>query len=204
MATDSVGLVQPTPPSAQATTEVIPPVPPPPAPPPPPPLVTVTSVVDKLNKKHLVTEVFVIFSGPVNSSAADNNATYHLATPGKKNSYTAKNAGVIKLKNAAYSPSSNAVALTPKRPFALSKPVQVLIYGTGPMALQDADGRDIDGDDNGTPGGNAIAIIAKKGVTIAARTEARSAAMTFNAHAAAIDSLLVHHPNRVRERRGHR
>jgi hypothetical protein len=112
--------------------------------------VTVTNMIDKLNKKHQVTEVFVIFSGPVNSSEADSAGTDPLATPGKKNSYTAKNAGVIKLKNAAYSPSTNTVALTPKKPFALTKPVQVLIYGTGPTALQDTDGRDIEGDDNGT------------------------------------------------------
>ena len=130
---------------------------------------TVTKVVDKTNKKHQVTEVDVIFSGPVNSVEADSLATYHLATPGKKNSYTAKNAGVIKLKQAVYTASNNTVALTPKKPLALTKPVQVLVYGTGPTALQDNDGRDIDGDHNGTPGGNAIAIISKKRVTVDAK-----------------------------------
>ena len=66
-----------------------------------------------------------------------------------------------------YTASNNTVALTPKKPFALTKPVQVLVYGTGPTALQDTEGRDIDGDHNGTAGGNAIAIIAKKGVALA-------------------------------------
>src|ERR1017187_9346071 len=112
-------------------------------------------VVDKMNKKHQVTEVDVIFSGAVNSLEAASLATYRLATPGKKNSYTAKNAGIIKLKNAVYNASNNTVALTPKKPFALTKPVQVLVYGTGPTALQDSDGRDVDGDHNGTAGGNA-------------------------------------------------
>ena len=41
----------------------------------------------------MVTEVDVIYSGPVNLSEADNIATYRLATPGKKNSYTAKSRG---------------------------------------------------------------------------------------------------------------
>ncbi len=113
------------------------------------PLLTFTRVIDKLNKKHQVTEVDVIFSGPVNSAEADSIAGYRLATPGKKGSYTAKNAGIIKLKRAFYTASTNTVALTPKKPFALTKPVQVLVYGMGSNALQDAEGRDIDGDDNG-------------------------------------------------------
>ena len=99
---------------------------------------TVTKVMDKLNKKHQVTEVDVIFSGAVNAAEADSMHTYRLATPGKKGSYTAKNAGIIKLKKALYTPSTNTVALTPKKPFALTKPVQVLVYGTGATALQDA------------------------------------------------------------------
>ena len=126
---------------------------------------TVTKVVDKLNKKHQVTEVDVIFSGPVNSAEADSTATYRLATPGKKHSYTAKNAGVIKLSRAVYTASKNTVALTPKKPFALTKPVQVLVYGTGASALQDSVGRDLDGDHNGTAGGNAVAILSRNTVT---------------------------------------
>jgi hypothetical protein len=133
----------------------------------------------------------VIFSGPVNSLEADSLGTYRLATPGKKNSYTAKNAGIIKLKKAAYTASNNTVALTPKKPFALTKPVQVLVYGTGPTALQDSDGRDIDGDHNGTAGGNAIAIIAKKGVTVDAKVSARVEARKPHSRTAAIDALLT-------------
>ena len=158
---------------------------------PPPPLVTMTKVVDKTNKKHQVTEVDVIFSGRSIPSRPTRLATYRLATPGKKNSYTAKNAGIIKLKKAVYTPSNNTVALTPKKPFALTKPVQVLVYGTGPTALQDSDGRDIDGDHNGTAGGNAIAIIAKKGVTVDAKVAALAEAITPHKRGAVIDALLA-------------
>ena len=161
-------------------------------PPPQPPLVTLTKVVDKTNKKHQVTEIFVILSGPVKSLEADSIKTYRLATPGKKNSYTAKNAGVIKLKQAVYTASNNTVAITPKKPFALTKPVQVLVYGTGPTALQDSDGRAIDGDHNGTAGGNAIGIIAKRGVTVDAKVSARVDAGKPHIRAAIIDALLAH------------
>ena len=91
-----------------------------------------------------------------------------------------------------YTASNNTVALTPKKPFALTKPVQVLVYGTGPTALQDSDGRDIDGDHNGMAGGNAIAIIAKKGVTVDAKVSARVEARKPHSRAAIIDALLAH------------
>ncbi len=160
-----------------------------PPPPPPPPLVTVTKVVDKTNKKHQVAEVDVIFSGLVNASEADSLLTYRLATPGKKGSYTAKNAGVIKLKSAVYTASTSTVALMPKKPFTLTKPVELLVYGTGPNALEDAEGRLIDGDHNGTAGGNATAIIAKTGVTLDLVSLARTGGKGITA--SAIDDLLA-------------
>jgi len=153
-----------------------------------PPLVTMSHVVDKTNKKHQVTEILVTFSGAVNAAEADSISTYRLATPGKKGSYTAKNAGINTLKSAVYNGSSDTVALTPKAPFALTKPVQLLVYGTGPSGLQDAEGRLIDGDDNGTPGGNAIAILYKNRVTIDALPLARASGQT--AAIAAVDALL--------------
>jgi hypothetical protein len=154
-ATSNVGILQPMPTSGQATTEFI-------LPPPPPPLVTVTKVQDVLNKKHQVTEVLVSFSGAVSANQADETAIYRLATAGKKGSYTAKNAAVIKLKCAVYTGSNDTVVLSAKKPFALSKPVQLLIDGLAPSGLQDIYGRLIDGDHNGTAGGNAIAVFSPR------------------------------------------
>ena len=169
VATDPLGFMQATPTSAQATTMVINPAPPPPPPPPPPTLVRLAGVVEKTNKKHQVTEVVVAFSGAVNAGEAQSLFTYRLATPGKKGSYTAKNAGIIKLKSASYNAASKTVTLIPKKPFALTKPVQLLIDGVPPSGLQDNSGRYIDGDHNGTAGGNAVAVITRSSVTIDAR-----------------------------------
>ena len=47
----------------------------------------------------------------------------------------AKNAQVIKLKSANYNPATNTVTLTPKKPFALTKPVQLLVDGVPPSGL---------------------------------------------------------------------
>jgi hypothetical protein len=185
VATDNVGLVQPTPPGAQAITKIVLPA----VTATPPPLVTVTSVRDVLNRKHQVTEVIVTFSGAVNANEAQLPAVYRLAMPGKKGSYTAKNATVIKLKSASYNPANDSVTLVTKKPFALTKAVQLEIDGMPPTGLQDSYGRYIDGDNNGTAGGSAIAILTKNRVTIeAAKIAIRS---RISSTTAAIDALLA-------------
>ncbi len=158
-----------------------------------PPLVTMTKVQEVMNKKRQVTEVIVTFSGAVNINLAESTGTYRLATPGKKNSYTAKNAGIINLKNATYMPSNNTVALRLKKPLAITKPVQLLVLGTGPSGLEDAAGQLIDGDHNGMAGGNAIAILAKKSATIDAIALARTKTGASEvAKADVVDALLEH------------
>ena len=129
-----------------------------------PPLVTLSQVKDVLNKKHLLTEILVTFSGPVNATEADEIAFYDLATQGRRGSFTAKNAGKIKLLSAVYDAATDTVKLAPKRPFSLSKPVQLTINGTGPGGLQDSVGRLIDGADSGEPGTSAVAVLRRKGV----------------------------------------
>ena len=133
---------------------------------PPPALVTVTRIVVVKNKKHLVAQIEVFFSAVVEAAQAANPLAYILKTPGKKNSFTAKNAKTIKLKSARYTPASNEVVLTPKAAFALSKPVQLTVEGTGPSGLRDSLGRFIDGNDDSQAGGNRVVIITRKGVTV--------------------------------------
>ena len=99
---------------------------------------------------------------------------YRLATPGKHGSYTARNAAVIKLKSATYTDLIHSVTLIPKKPFAFTKPVQLLIDGLAPSGLVDSIGRLIDGNHDGQPGGNAIAILSRGGVKLSAVEQART------------------------------
>ena len=124
------------------------------------------SVDDVKNKKHLVTEIVVDFSGPVNAAEADDIATYRLATANGKGSFTAKNSPVLKLRSAVFNPANDTVTLTPKKAFALTKAVELTINGTAPSGLQDSSGQFIDGDDDGTAGSNAVALIRRSGVTL--------------------------------------
>jgi hypothetical protein len=155
----------------------------------PPPLVTMTNARDITNKKHQVTEVLITYSGAVNAAEADNPAIYRLAVPGKKGSFTAKNAKVIKLKSVVYNAVTDTVTLIPSKPFALTKPVQLQVNGLPPSGLQDSAGRYIDGDHNGTPGGNAVAVITKHGATIDAVSSGTAAVQTI-AMSAIVDALF--------------
>jgi hypothetical protein len=130
-----------------------------------PPLVTVLQVSEVVKKKK-VTEVIVTFSGAVNTNEAGSTSLYRLASPGKKGSYTAKNAKVLQLKSATYSAEKLAVVLIPRKPFALTKPVQLSINGLAPAGLEDSVGRLIDGNHDGHAGGNATAVLSRGGVKL--------------------------------------
>jgi hypothetical protein len=151
----------------------------------------VTSIREVTNKKHQVTEVIVTFSGAVNAAEADDPALYRLATAGKKGSFTAKNAKVIKLGSAMYNSGNDTVTLIPRKPFALAKPVQLQVMGLPPSGLQDSTGRYIDDGHNGTAGGNAVAIFSRGGAAIEAMTSETTGPQTV-AIAAIVDALFQH------------
>jgi hypothetical protein len=157
----------------------------------PPAPVTLTLVQPVFNKKHLVTEILATFSGAVNAPEAQETGIYRLVTPGTHGSLTAKNAGSIKLRSAVYDAASDTVTLTPKKAFSLSKPVELTINGNPPSSLQDTFGQVIDGDHNGQPGGNAVAVLRRNGVTLDA-VALVSPVGEPTLHTAAVDAVLGH------------
>jgi hypothetical protein len=138
-----------------------------PAPTPTPtPPVTVISVEDVKNKKHQVTEITIDFSGTLNAAEADNLANYQLVTANGKGSFTARNSIVRRLGSAVFNPANDTVRLTSRKAFALTEPTRLTINGTSPSGLQDNTGQLIDGNDDGTAGGNAVAVLRRTGVTL--------------------------------------
>jgi hypothetical protein len=132
-----------------------------------PPVVSVQSVTVATNKRHMVTQLDVTFSGPVNAAQAENTGIYRLAYAGKGGSSTARIAATVKLRSASYSAATDSVTLTPRRPFALkAQALQLEIDGTSPSGLQDIVGRYLDGAGNGKAGSDAVVTISKNGVNI--------------------------------------
>jgi hypothetical protein len=134
----------------------------------------VVGVQEVENRKHLVTEIIVDFSGPINAAQAENVAAYRLAGANRKRSFTARNSHAMRLRSAVFDPANDTATLILRRADARSKPIQLTINGTPPSGLQDSFGRLIDGDDNGMAGGNLVAVIRRTGVTLNAVAPAPS------------------------------
>jgi plastocyanin len=131
-----------------------------------PPLVRLEAVMLVTNRRHQVTQIRLTFTGALNASRADSLAGYRLATAGKRGSFDARNAGILRLKSAVLTPATNVVVLTPRKAFALTRTVQLRVSGLAPAGLLDSLGRLIDGDHNGTAGGNAVALLERKTVIL--------------------------------------
>jgi hypothetical protein len=132
----------------------------------PTPLVTVTHVSLVLNRRRMVSQILVTFSGLVDGHGADDINTYRLATAGKRGSFDARNARTIRLGSASLDATGTIATLVPSRVFALAKPVQLRINGLPPAGLEDRLGRLIDGNHDGVPGGNAQFLLRRGGVVV--------------------------------------
>jgi RHS repeat-associated protein len=144
---------------------------------PPPPLVTVESVqvetikVGKGKKAKKETVIVVEYSGVLNAGAADNASAYDLAqvikvkASGKgknKKPATTKLGALVPVASAVYTASNNSVTLTPRVKLTATKPEELIVNGS---LLTDTLGREVDGNDDGQPGGNYIATISGSRVT---------------------------------------
>jgi hypothetical protein len=120
------------------------------------PPVVVTAVQLAHDARRRVTQITIDFSGAVNAAEATDLANYRLVSAGKR----------IHLRAASYDPALGTVTLTPRRPLTLHGPARLRVDGVDPGGLHDSSGRLIDGDRNGQPGGNAVAVLRRSGVPL--------------------------------------
>ncbi len=130
------------------------------------PLVTVqrVSIQKQVVSKRKTTTVIVIqFSGALNPLTAQSLASYALTTEviTKKHGTTLGKA--FPISKAVYSASTDTVTLTTKKALVVNPPLQLRVNGS---SVLDSLGRPIDGNDDGQAGGNFLATLSKKGVTI--------------------------------------
>ncbi|WP_406698319.1 hypothetical protein V5E97_05620 [Singulisphaera sp. Ch08] len=70
----------------------------------------------------------------------------------------------VALKSAAYDPVTKRVTLATRAPLSLRNPMQLRVNAGG---MRDTLGRPIDGDRDGQPGGDAVALLNKGRITLA-------------------------------------
>ena len=101
------------------------------------------------------------FSAALNAGSAQTVGTYDLETISSNKKQKSK---AVALSRAIYNPADNTVKLVTRSPLVLNPPLKLTI---GSARLFDSLGRPLDGDHDGTPGGNFAATLSKRGVTSA-------------------------------------
>jgi uncharacterized repeat protein (TIGR03803 family) len=133
-----------------------------------PPVVDIIDIQLVFNRRHQVTQIILDFIGPVDAGLATRLDPYTLTVADRHGSFTGGHARRIVLASAVYSASTDSVTLVPKKPFGLTRPVQLRVHGI------------LTGDD-------AVAILSKQGVHAAAR---RQPGTSPRLSVAAVDHLM--------------
>jgi streptogramin lyase len=98
------------------------------------PAVAMTGIQVVQNRKRRAIEVLIRFGGAPDPAEAASVAEYQLIVAGRRGSFAGKGAKPIGLRSAGYDPSKNTVALIPRKPFGLERPVQVAVdFVRGPL-----------------------------------------------------------------------
>jgi uncharacterized repeat protein (TIGR01451 family) len=176
VATDNVGLTQPTPASAQASTTVSPtPTPTPTPSPTPSPTPTPTATVHdihwarvKLSSRKTVKALVVDYLNPLNAADAGNLAAYHLVQLVKTRKSGTHPGKPVALASALFSVAANSVTLVPRS----TLPNQILQLDINAALVLDAQGRPFNG------GHDYIATITPGGTV---SSQARVSAEGFDA-----------------------
>lgn len=134
---------------------------------PTPPIVNVQSVTPTTNRKGMVTQLDVAFSGPLNATLADKTKIYRLVYPNREGNVPGGNASSVRVRSAKYVTATDDVTLTLAKPLALkTRALDLVIDGTSPSGLEDVVGRYLDGADNGQTGSNAVISISRSGISL--------------------------------------
>jgi hypothetical protein len=112
-----------------------------------------------LTKRKTATDIVIEFDGGLNSTDADSLANYHLAAPGKGKKSKIYNK-LIHLNSAVYSQTADEVTLQLNGKLALSPAPQLRIAAAD---ILDATGRPLDGNGDGQPGGDYVALLTRGG-----------------------------------------
>ncbi len=136
----------------------------------------------KLGRKKSVKELLISFSGALDAGAAANLGAYTLDAAGKK-----KTSGFTKpvgLGSPSYNASNNTVTLM----LGGKAPKKAMQLTINAAVLEDAEGRPLDGNNDGQPGGNYVGTLGGAGVLIRAQpaVEIRKSTVT-----AAIDAIVA-------------
>ncbi len=132
-------------------------------------------------KAKSTTGLVLQFSGALDAGAAQNLGVYHLDQASRTKKGGTQYNKPVALASVSYNASTDTVTLLAKSKLNLAKPEELRITAA---QLPDVYGRPLDGNDDGQPGGDFVALLTKSGVKI------ESIATPSPLTAKAVDALL--------------
>ncbi len=148
------------------------------------PLVTVTDVywtTEKLTRQKSIKVLEVAFSGALDPDIIDEVGAFVLDAATKSKKLGTRYSKPVPFKNISYTPST--VTLTPRG----KVPTQEMQLTINASLVLDAEGRQLDGNDDGQPGGNYVAMLNSHGLASAALPLVRTGRIS----ARAVGALLL-------------
>ena len=106
---------------------------------------------------HQPTTLVLEFDQPLDPVPAIDVHNYHITGPAGRS---------IAIASAQYDPSTDVVTLHPTKRINLHYTYTLTVSGTGPNGLTDTDGRLLDGNDDGKPGGNFKTTITRRNLVL--------------------------------------
>jgi len=150
---------------------------------PPPTTVVSIALQNQPAGKHKTTTVIAIqFDNALNAAAVPDLSAYSLTTMAQGKKHPSK---PLALAQSSYNPATDTLTLTPAKKLVLSPPLQLRIVAS---VLTDAEGRPLDGNHDGQPGGDFVATLSKGGAVISSAVRSTAVKPLF-AHA--IDELFA-------------
>jgi hypothetical protein len=114
---------------------------------------------ERLSRRKRTTRIVVTFSGAVDGASGLWN--YILAAPGRRRRRRAVTySKPIRIRSVTYDPAAHRVTLVLKRKLAKTQPPQLRITSAG---ILDAARRPLDGNGDGRPGGDYVALLTRRG-----------------------------------------
>ncbi len=123
------------------------------------PPVELTSAATVPGKKKSIAAITLTFNGPIDASIASDLSHYRLGTAGRDRKFNTKDDRLVTFASATYDPATNTVRLVPKKRLVATSGLQFRVTG-----LKDRLGNLVDGNMDGTAGGDYVANLTKKGL----------------------------------------
>ena len=126
-------------------------------------------------------ELLLQFTGALNAGTAQNLGVYHLDQASRTRKGGTQYNKPVALASVSYNASTDTVTLLARSKLNLAKPEELRITAS---QLPDVYGRPVDGNHDGQPGGDFVALLTKRSVKI------ESIATSSSLTAKAVDAML--------------